>query len=119
MLKRVLIKRRIIVKRALHQPGEVDRAKQTGPIGRQGLLAARVGRRDGLGIAKVVHPVDPVNENHPRLGLIIGRAHDPVPQITGRDRPVDLPAKAQVPRRVGPDRPHKGVGDQHREIEHA
>ena len=102
-----------------HQPRQVDRAQQAGAIGRQRLLAAGVGGGDGLAIGEVVHRVDPVDEDHPRLGIVIGGAHHPVPQIAGRQGVIDLAAETQVPGRVGLDRGHEGVGHQHREVEHA
>jgi hypothetical protein len=40
-------------KRFRHQPREVDRAQQAGAIGRQRLLAAGIGGRDGLAIARL------------------------------------------------------------------
>ena len=102
-----------------YQRGQVDRPQQASAIGRQGLLAAGVGRGNRLDIVKVVGLVDPVNENHPRLGEIKGVAHDLVPQIARLDGAVDPAIKDQLPDAVGLDRLHERIGDQHRQVEHA
>ena len=74
---------------------------------------------DGFGVVQVVAPVDAVGEDHARLGIGVGRAHDLVPQLACADRPVGDAAEGQLPGAVLPDRVHEGVGDQHREVEHA
>ena len=106
-------------KRRVDQPRQVDRSQQTSAVGRQGLLAARIGRLDRLAIPEIVAAIDAVDKDHAGLGIGIGRAHDLVPQLARRQDLGDGAGKRQFPGRVFFDRLHKGVGRQHREIEHA
>ena len=49
------------------------------------MLTAGVGRANLLAEPVVVHAVDLVDQDEPRLGKVIGRAHDGVPQHAGAD----------------------------------
>ena len=109
---------RLSGKRRGDQRGHIDRPEQAGTIGRQGLLTAGVGRGDGFGVAKVVGLVDPVDKDHARLGKIIGVAHDLVPQIARLNGAINAAIEHQLPRAIGLDRIHEGIGDQHRQVEH-
>ena len=100
------------------QRGHVDRPKQAGAIGRQGLLAAGVGGGNGFHISKVIGLVDPVDKDHAGFSKIIGVAHDLVPQIARLNGAIDAAIKHQLPRTIGLDRIHEGIGDQHRQVEH-
>ena len=119
IVKRVLIQRRTLAERVPDQPGEVHRPQKTGAIGRQRLLPAGVGGGDGFGIGQIVHPVDAVDEDHARFGIVVGRTHDLVPQIARVQRVIDLAFECQFPRAVGLDRLHEGIGDEDRQVEHA
>ena len=79
----------------------------------------RVGGADGLAVGQIVAAVDAVDEDHARLGVGVGRAHDLVPQVARRQDLEGGAAETQFPRRVLPHRAHEGVGDEDREIEHA
>ena len=50
--------------------------------------------RDRLAIRQVVVAVDLVQEQHAGFGMVVGGAHDPVPQVTGRELPVNPGAAA-------------------------
>ncbi len=65
----------------------------------------RVRRLDRLAILKVVPPVDPIDEDHPRLGIVVGRAHDALPQGGGLDGAEDLAARTPGPSRRRPSPP--------------
>ena len=73
-----------------HELGEVDRAQQAGAVRRQRLLAAGVGRADVLAPPVVVHLVDAVDQDEARLGVVVRRDHDHVPQVPRADVAVDL-----------------------------
>ena len=102
-----------------HQPRQIDRAQQAGAVRRQRLFAAGVGGMDGFAVMQVVPRVDAVDEDHARFGIGVGAAHDLVPKLARRQRPVDRAAEGQFPGRVFLDRLHEGVRDQDRKIEHA
>ncbi len=101
------------------EAGEVHRAEETGAIGRQRLLAARVGGADGLAIVQVVAGIDAVDEDDAGLGHVIGGAHDALPQIARLDGPVGLAGKHQRPVAVRLHRRHELIAHQHRQVEHA
>jgi hypothetical protein len=103
----------------LHQLCEVDRTEQACAVGRQGLLAAGVGGVDLFAVGEVVELVDAVDEDHARFGVGVGCPHDLVPQVAGAHRIEDGAVEHEIPRLVVPDRVHEGIGDQHREVEHA
>ena len=83
-------KRGLVGERVAHELGQVDRAEQAGAVGRQRLLAAGIGGADVLAPPVVVHLVDPVDQDETRLGEVVGRGHDPVPQLPRADVAVDL-----------------------------
>ena len=62
---------------------EVDRAQAAAAVGGQGLLGAGVGGLDGLAVVEVVVAVHPVEEQDARLGVVVGGAHDLIPQVAG------------------------------------
>ena len=70
--------------RMLDKARQIDRAEQAGAVGRQRLLATRIGRLDLLAIPQVVPAVDAVDEDDAGLGIGVGRAHDLVPQLARR-----------------------------------
>ena len=84
------VEARLVGEGIAHEGGQVDRAEQAGAVGRQRLLAAGVGRADVLAPPVVVHLVDPVDQDEARLGVIVRRDHDHVPQVAGADVAVDL-----------------------------
>ena len=116
--QRRLIQRGGILERLRHQPCKVDRPQQTRAVRRQRLFPTRVRRSNRFAIVQVVRRVDPVDEDHAGLGIVIGRLHDPVPQVLCLHRPVDLAVKYQIPRRVGLYGLHEIVCHQHRQVEH-
>ncbi len=79
-----------------HEGGQVHRAQQAGAVGRQRLLAARIGGADRLAPPVVVHLVDPVDEDEAGLGVVVGGHHDHVPQVPRLDPAVDLAGHAAV-----------------------
>ena len=95
------VDRRAGRERLLHQRREIDRAEQAGAVRRQRLLAARIGRVDRLAIGEVVARVDAVDEDDAGLGVVVGRAHDALPQRARRHRAVDLAASADTARSHG------------------
>ena len=111
------VEARFVRERTIDQLGEIDRAQKAGAIGRQRLLAARIGGLDRLAIGEVVQRVDAIDEDHAGLGAVVGRAHDAVPQRAGLHGLVDLAVERRGPSGVAFDRRHEGVGHQHREIE--
>ena len=115
----ILVQRGGLAKRVRHQPRQVDRPEQARAIGRQGLFAAGVGGRNRLAVIQVVGRVDPVDENHARFGVIIGRAHDGVPQIARLHGLVDGAVELQIPRPVRLHRLHERIGHKDRDVEHA
>ena len=106
-----------VLERVAHQLGQVDRPQQAGPIGRQGLLTAGIGGGDAFAIAQIVGVVDAVDEDHARLGIIIGRAHDALPQGFRLEGAIHLAAELQIPVGIGLDRRHEGIADQNRQVE--
>ncbi len=96
---------------------QIDGAEETGAIGRQRLLAAGIRRPDLLAIAEIVGGVDAIDENHARLGIIVGRAHDALPQRPRLHRAIDFAVEHEIPRRVRFHRLHEGVRDEHRDVE--
>ncbi len=83
------------------------------------MLATWVGARDGLAIGQVVEPVDAVDEDHAGRGVGVGRPHDPLPQLARRQALMRNAVEFQLPRHVLADCLHEGVGNQHRQVEHA
>ena len=61
--------------------------------------------------------VDPVDEQHTRLGVVVSRTHDLVPERWGRDCLVNLPFKLEFPPLFILHRRHEGIRDHHRQIE--
>ena len=104
--------------RIAHQSRKVDGAQQTRAIGRQGLLTAGVRGGDGLTVMQVVGAIDPVDENHTGLRVIVSRLHDPIPQGAGAHGAVGLPVEHQIPIGIGLHGLHEGVRHQHGDIEH-
>lgn len=80
--------------RAVHKLGKIDRAQIAGPVGRQRDLAARIVGADLLEVAEVVPGIHAIDKDHPRLGVVICRAHDAVPQPARRNATID-PAGAR------------------------
>ena len=103
--------------RVSHQPGQVDGAEQAGAVGRQRLLAARVGGADGFAVVQVVAAVDAVDEDDAGLGVVVGGLGDGVEQGPGAQRAVDPAVEHQVPVAVGLHRGHERVGRQHGQVE--
>ena len=73
-----------------HEGGQVDRAQQTGPIGRQRLFTAGVGGTDLFAEPVVVHLIDLVDQDETGLCIVIGGGHDDVPQLARGQGLVDL-----------------------------
>ena len=61
---------------------QVDRAQTAAPVRRQRLFRAGVGRCNRFAISEVVVEIDAIQEQHAWLGVIVGRTHDLVPEIT-------------------------------------
>ncbi len=119
----------------IDETGQVDRAEAAAAVGRQRLLGAGVGRLDGLAVVEVVVLVHAVEEQDARLGVVVGRAHDLVPQLARGHLAIDpqavvalvgaglldvgagLGAMHQFDIAVGFDRLHEGVGDADRDVE--
>ena len=111
------VQRGSVFERVAHQLGQVDRPQQAGAIRRQGLFAAGIGGGDAFAIAQIVGVVDAVDEDHARLGVIIGRAHHALPQGFRLDGAIHLAAELQVPVGIGLHRRHEGITDQNRQVE--
>jgi hypothetical protein len=79
----------LVAEGVLDEQGQVDRAQAAAAVGRQGLLGAGVGGLDGLAVVKVVVLVHAVEEQDARLGVVVGGAHDLLPQVTGAHLAVD------------------------------
>ena len=129
--------RRLNRERLRDKASQVDRTQKAGPVWRQRLFCAGVGAGDFFDIFQVVGAVDAVDEDHTRLGIVVGRAHDLFPECAGRDHVVDVAAHTicthhgadvaafagedfvhQRPQRVVLDGCHEIVGDQHGQVEH-
>ena len=91
------------LERALHEVGEVHAAQAAAAVGRQRLFATGVGRCNRLAITQVVVLVDAVEEQHARFGMVVGAAHDLVPQHAGAQGAVN-------PQAVGPAVGASGLG---------
>ena len=63
---------------------EIQAAEITASVGRKCLLATRIAGFDDLAILQVVVTVDRVDEQHSRLGVMVGALHDLLPKIGGR-----------------------------------
>ena len=70
--------------RIVHELRQIDAAEITAPIGGKGLLATGVAGFNQLAILQVVVTVDRVDEQHSRLGVMVGALHDLLPKIGGR-----------------------------------
>ena len=95
----------------------------------------RIGRRDRLAIAEIVVLVDAIDEQDARLGMVVGRAHDLVPQLARANPAIDPLAVVAAPGAggldlaarlglvdqldvvVGLDRAHELVRDADRDVE--
>ena len=88
------------VKARVTNARQIDRAQQAGAVGRQGLLAAGIGGVDLFAVAEIVLAVDAVDEDDAGLGVVIGGAHDALPQTAGRDFAIDLALEYERPGRV-------------------
>ena len=113
-----LIQLGLSTKRIRDQTRHIDRSQQTGSIGRQGLLTARIGGRDGFAIIEVIGLIDPIDKDHTWFGKFKGGIHDLIPKLHRPQTVIDLPLKNQIPRLIGLDRRHKGIRDQNRDIKH-
>ncbi len=69
------------VERIAHEAGQNDGAQVAAAIARQRLFATRVGSSDVFAIPQVVIAVDLVNEQNTRLGEVVSRLHDGIPQL--------------------------------------
>ena len=69
--------------RILHEARQVDAAQVAAAVRRERLLAAGIAGFDRLAIREVVVAVHRVDEHDARLGVIVGRQHDLVPQRAG------------------------------------
>ena len=114
---------------------QVDRAQAAAAVGRQRLFGAGVGGLDGFAVVKVVVLVHAVEEEDARLGVVVGGAHDLLPQVTGANLAIDPAAIAalvgaggldvgrgrgavrQFDVAVGFHRLHEGIGDADRDVE--
>ena len=130
-----LVEGRIVLEGPRDEMRQVDAAQAAAAVARQGLLAAGVGRADGLAVTQVVVLVDAVQEQHARFGVVVGAAHDLVPQRAGAHAAVDpqavgaLEGAGLLLRRAGLGtvhqvdlgvvlhRTHEGVGDADRDVE--
>ncbi len=108
------IERRAVGEGMLDQVCQVDGTQEAGAVRGQWLLAARIGRVDLLAIAQVVARVDAVDEDDARLGEIVGRLHDALPQRGRGQRAVDLAGELELPGAVLAHGCEEGVRHQHR-----
>ena len=118
ILQRRLIQLCGIIKGIVYQTRQIDRAQKTGAIGRQRLLTAGVRCRNCFAIAQVIGAVDPVNKDHTRFGIIIGRLHDFIPKPSGGHRLIGFAIKHQIMLTIGFHCLHKGIRDKHGDIKH-
>ena len=121
--------------RVAHEVGQDDGTQVAAAIGRQRLFATGVSGLDLLGVVEVVVAPDLVEEQDARLGKVVGRGHDGVPQLARRHLAVhplavgalvgtlglDLLARFglvhQLPIGARGDRLHEGVGHADRDVE--
>jgi hypothetical protein len=75
----------LLAERVLDEQRQVDRAQAAAAVGRQRLFGAGIGGLDGFAVVKVVVLVHAVEEQDARLGVIVGGAHDLLPQIACAD----------------------------------
>ena len=75
--------------RVPHKPREDDGPEVAATVRREWLFAARVGRSDVFAVMQVVVFVDAAQKKDARLGEVVGRLHDRVPQRAGLHRGVD------------------------------
>src|SRR5690606_19292907 len=78
-----------------HEKRQVDRTQQARPMRWQRLFATRIGGPDLFAEPVVVHLIDAVDENESRLGKIVCRRHDHVPDPTRLD-PAEYTASHQA-----------------------
>ena len=118
------------------RPDQVRHLARSVPRQHPGLRGhARIRRADRLAVMQVVVRIDPVQEEHARLGVVVGGAHDLVPQLAGPHPAVD-PQPVGALRRaggaqlgagrglvhqldvgIGLDRLHERVAHAHRDVE--
>ena len=101
----------------LDEAREIDRTEQAGAVGRQRLLAARIGGVDLLAVVQVVTRIDAVDEDDARLGEIVGRLHQRSHSARAWHGAVDLAAEVELPGPVLAHGGEKRVRHQHRQIE--
>ena len=117
------------------EQGQVDRTEAAAAVRRQRLFGARVGGFDQLAVVEVVVLVHAVEEEDPRLGMIVGGLHHLIPQVARAHLAVDpqavvalvgagllhvgvrLGAVRQLDVAVGLDGFHEGIGDADRDVE--
>ena len=128
-------RRAVNAERVAHKARQDDRAQIAAAIRRQRLLAAGVGGLDLFCVVQVVVGVDLVEEQNARLGEVVGRLHDRVPQLASAHGAVDpLAVRAlacafllqiharrgfvhQFPLAIGFDGLHEVVGHAHGHVE--
>ena len=106
-----------LLERPGHELRKINRAEKAGAVRRQRLLSAGVGGKNLLAVGEVVHAVDAIDENHAGLGKVIRRAHDAMPEIARGNGAIDDAVEDQIPRRIGLDGGHEGVGDEDGQVE--
>ena len=114
LAKGLPVEARAVGERIEHEPGEVDRAEQARPVRRKRLLAAWIGRSDVLAEPVVVRVVDLVDQDESRLGEVVRRRHDHVPDPSSPQGLVDAAGHfSEVVRDVAvahrPATPHHGL----------
>ncbi len=121
--------------RVAHEARQDDGAEVAAAVGRQRLFTAGIRGRDALAVRQVVVGVDAVEEEDARLGEVVGRAHDRVPQLPRGQRAVDPLAVGalagaffaqrgagarrmhQLPRRIVQHGLHEGIGHADGDVE--
>src|SRR5574343_437865 len=71
------------------EQGQVDRTQAAATVRRQRLFGAGIGRLDDFAVIEVVVLVHAVEEQDARLGVVVGRLHDLVPQVAGAHLAID------------------------------
>ena len=86
LLESVEIKMRLTgkAKGVAHKARQDDGPEVTAAVGRQGLLATRVGGRNFFAVTQVVVFVDAPQKQNAWLSKVVGRLHDGVPQLARR-----------------------------------
>ena len=81
LFERLVIETRVVGERVFHHARQIDRAQAAAAVRGEGLFGARIRGFDHFAIRQVVVAVHQVDEQHARLGMVVGAFDDLLPQV--------------------------------------